>query len=295
MGFQSKGKAYDPLVSEETRDSQSSDGLESQEEKAGFLGHHFKRRPSRISSWARAAGKSLALINTVLLIAIIIVLSVSHNEKPDQCSEVECARMTSHYSPLLEDDADVIEYETRRFRGALEHQSIYKGTPNKALDEAWTVLTHMNNSGVPAEVIDRIGKSRIAVKYPESQGGQYDIGIEVFHHMHCLNIIRQYTYKEYYLYGELENRPKSFTDPEHIIRAHIDHCIEMLREVLLCQGDVGIITYNWVKPWGIYPDFSTEHKCRKLDKIVAWADKHALPDEDPEPDEDTVYLPGPPQ
>ncbi|KAI0100721.1 hypothetical protein F4776DRAFT_676446 [Hypoxylon sp. NC0597] len=294
MGFKSKEKAYDPLVSEETRNSQSSDGLESQEEKAAFLPRHFKRRSSRLAPWARAAGKALSVINTVLLITIIIVLSVSREEKA-QCSEVECARMTSHYSPLLEDDAEVIEYETRRFRGALEHQSIYKGTPNKALDEAWTVLTHMNNSGVPADVIDRIGKSRIAVKYPESQGGQYDIGIEVFHHMHCLNIIRQYTYKEYYLYGKPENRPKSFTDPEHIIRAHIDHCIEMLREVLLCQGDVGIITYNWVKPWGIYPDFSTEHKCRKLDKIVAWADKHVLPDEDPEPDEDTVYLPGPPQ
>ncbi|KAI1412369.1 hypothetical protein F5Y13DRAFT_200002 [Hypoxylon sp. FL1857] len=287
MGFQSKEQAYDPLVSEETRLSQSSDGLESQEEGKAMLARHFKRRSSRLAFWAKTGGRALAVINTILLIAIIVVLSISHDEKA-RCSEVECARMTSHYSTLLEDGADVIEYETRRFRGALEHQSIYKGTPNKALDEAWTVLTHMNNSGVPGEVIDRIGKSRIAVKYPESQGGQYDIGIEVFHHMHCLNIIRQYTYKEYYLYGERENRPNSFTDPEHIIRAHIDHCIEMLREVLLCQD-------NWVKPWGIYPDFSTEHKCRKLDKIVAWADKHALPDEDPEPDEDTVYLPGPPQ
>ncbi|KAI2464590.1 hypothetical protein F4781DRAFT_66371 [Annulohypoxylon bovei var. microspora] len=292
MGFQSKEKAYDPLVSDETRRSQSSDGLESQEEDRAMLSRHFKQRSSRLASWVRAGGKALTVVNTILLISIIVVLSLSHSES-GQCSEVECAAKTSQYSPLLEKDSGAIEYETRRFRGALEHQSVYKGTPNKALDEAWTVLTHMNNSGVGGDVIDKIGKSRIAVKYPESQGGKYDVGIEVFHHMHCLNIIRQYTYKEYYF--KPENRPNSFTDSEHIIRAHIDHCIEMLREVLLCQGDVGIITYNWVKPWGIYPDFSTEHKCRKLDKIMEWADKNALPSDDPEPDETTVYLPGPPQ
>lgn len=63
----------------------------------------------------------------------------------------------------------------------------------------------------------------------------------------------------------------------------------------MCQADVGIVTYNWVHPWGLYPDFSTEHKCRKFDKIVEWADKHALPDDDPEPDSETVWLSGPPQ
>ncbi|KAI1101411.1 hypothetical protein F4804DRAFT_316059 [Jackrogersella minutella] len=291
MGFQSSEKAYDPVASDETRVSHSSDGLESQEEDKAMLSRHFKKRTSRFSSWARASGRALAFVNTLLLITIIVVLAFSRRES--ECSEADCAAKVSYYSPLLEKDSGAIEYETRRFRGALEHQSVYKGTPNKALDEAWTVLTHMNNSGVSGDVIDRIGKSRIAVKYPESQGGQYDVGIEVFHHMHCLNIIRQYTYKEYYF--QPENKPNSFTDPEHIIRAHIDHCIEMLRETLLCQGDVGIITYNWVKPWGIYPDFSTEHKCRKLDKIMDWADKHALPVEDPEPDAETVYLPGPPQ
>jgi hypothetical protein len=121
----------------------------------------------------------------------------------------------------------------------------------------------------------------------------YDVGIEVFHHMHCLNIIRQYTRKDYYM--RPENRPLSFTDSEPVLRTHIDHCIEMLRQQLLCVADVGIVTYSWVKPWGLYPDFSTMHKCRKLDKIVAWADQNALPVDDPEPDETTVYLKVPPQ
>ncbi|KAI1802302.1 hypothetical protein F4811DRAFT_554920 [Daldinia bambusicola] len=290
MGFKSKETTYEPLVSDEIRFSQSSDSLESQEEKP-MLRRRFQRTTSRFASWVKTGSAVLAVINTILLVTIVVILSLYQHEK--ECSEIQCAAKTSYYSPLLEEDSGAIEYEVRRFKGALEHTSIYKGAPNKELDAAWEALTHMNNSGVSGEVIDRIGKSRDAVKYPDSQGGQYDVGIEVFHHMHCLNIIRQYTYKEYYF--RAENRPMSFTDSEPVIRAHLDHCIEMLREALLCHGDVGIITYNWVKPWGIYPDFSTQHKCRKLDKIVAWADKNALPAEDPEPDENTVWLPGPPQ
>ncbi|KAF3070827.1 hypothetical protein GL218_00216 [Daldinia childiae] len=289
MDFKSKEATYEPLVSDEARFSQSSDSLESQEGKP-MLRRSFQRS-SRLTSWAKASGTVLAVLNTILLLSIIAVLSLSKHEK--ECSEVQCAAKTSYYSPLLEEDAGAIEYEFRRFQGALEHRSIYKGTPNKELDAAWEEITHMNNSGVNGEVIDRIGKSRISVKYPESQGGQYDVGIEVFHHLHCLNILRQYTYKEYYF--RPENRPKSFTDSEPVMRLHLDHCIEMLREVLICHGDVGIITYNWVQPWGLYPDFSTYHKCRRLDKIVDWADKHALPAEDPEPDENTVWLKGPPQ
>ncbi|KAI8960875.1 hypothetical protein F5Y11DRAFT_349076 [Daldinia sp. FL1419] len=290
MGFQPKKPTYEPLASDEARFSQSSDNFESHEDKP-MLGRHFRRTSSRIASLAKASGTALALLNTILLVSLIAVVSLPRQEK--ECSERQCAAKTSYYSPLLEEDSGAIEYETHRFQGALEHQSIYKGTPNKALDAAWDELVHTNNSGVDGEVIDRIGKSRISVKYPESQGGKYNIGIEVFHHLHCLNIIRQYTYRDYY--NRSENRPLSFTDSEPIIRSHIDHCIEMLRQVLICHGDVGIVTYNWVHPWGLYPDFSTNHKCRKLDNIVAWADKNALPVDDPEPDENTVWLKGPPQ
>lgn len=46
----------------------------------------------------------------------------------------------------------------------------------------------MNNSIVTGDVLDRIGKSRMSVKYTEEQepGGKYFVGLEVFHHMHCL-------------------------------------------------------------------------------------------------------------
>lgn len=40
-----------------------------------------------------------------------------------------------------------------------------------------------------------------------------------------------------------ENRPLEFTDTALTVRLHVDHCIDMLRQVLMCQADVGCHTF----------------------------------------------------
>ncbi|KAK0753503.1 hypothetical protein B0T18DRAFT_312488, partial [Schizothecium vesticola] len=81
----------------------------------------------------------------------------------------------------------------------------------------------------------------------------------------CQNMIRKYTYLDYYL----PRNPKYWGDP--LMRTHIDHCIEMLRQVLMCSSDLGIITYNFVsfRPEA-WPDFNTVHQCRDVEKVVNW-------------------------
>ncbi|KAI4271112.1 MAG: hypothetical protein L6R38_006932 [Xanthoria sp. 2 TBL-2021] len=87
------------------------------------------------------------------------------------------------------------------------------------------------------------------------------------------NFIREYTHKDYY-----ESRSPSFTDPPEMVRTHVDHCIEILRQKLTCDADVGVITYNWVAvrdlPW---PNFNVLHKCRNFDGVVEWSKKHNAP------------------
>ena len=57
-----------------------------------------------------------------------------------------------------------------------------------------------------------------------------------------------------------------------------DHCIEMLRQKLTCDADVGIVTHTWVArretPW---PNFNTLHKCRNYAGVVQWSEKHQAP------------------
>ncbi|KAH6716956.1 hypothetical protein BKA61DRAFT_718630 [Leptodontidium sp. MPI-SDFR-AT-0119] len=56
-----------------------------------------------------------------------------------------------------------------------------------------------------------------------------------------------------------------------LLTQHADHCIDMLREVLMCQSDTGLITYHWVKNFSTpMPDFSTPHSCRDPEVVLRW-------------------------
>ncbi|KAK3933544.1 hypothetical protein QBC46DRAFT_275559, partial [Diplogelasinospora grovesii] len=108
---------------------------------------------------------------------------------------------------------------------------------------------------------------------PELGGGVAGL-VESFHQIHCLNLVRQYTYRDEYDYSALP----SFDGTPKLVRAHIDHCIEALRRFIMCVGDVTpyLIKVNPNRLSGEDPDFRTLHKCRKYDKLVDWIKENAV-------------------
>ncbi|KAF8812984.1 hypothetical protein BYT27DRAFT_7181937 [Phlegmacium glaucopus] len=202
-----------------------------------------------------------------------VALSVHFLEhRPEQLRGI-CLAQQSMYSPVY----DTIEYSTVRFNGSLDFPSPYRGFPTAALDQAWDRIT-TNNSLWPIRISDedlkKINKSGRPsnVKYKEIDGGGNMGSIEVFHQLHCLNMLRKSTYpNEYPEIQELWNtRPK-------FIRNHLDHCIEMIRQNLMCIADVGVISYDWVSGWEVpFPDFNTYHKCRNFDDILDWITSHRV-------------------
>ncbi|KAG1883827.1 hypothetical protein F4604DRAFT_1516758, partial [Suillus subluteus] len=51
-----------------------------------------------------------------------------------------------------------------------------------------------------------------------------------------------------------------------------DHCIEMIRQNIMCNADVKMITWDWVQGLDTpYPNFNTRHQCRNFEKILDWA------------------------
>jgi len=63
----------------------------------------------------------------------------------------------------------------------------------------------------------------------------------------------------------------------------IAHCLDILRQQLMCTVDVGVLGQVWFqpdesKPPGAFVDFNTMHKCRNFDAIRNWAEKHQLPE-----------------
>lgn len=67
----------------------------------------------------------------------------------------------------------------------------------------------------------------------------------------------------------------------------LDHCVDYLRQFIMCASDVTPVTSNWVLTHHTpHPDFNTMHKCRNFDKLLEWVEEHdngGVPRQTPNP------------
>jgi len=103
------------------------------------------------------------------------------------------------------------------------------------------------------------------------------IQLDVWHELHCLNDLRKLLYPE--AYGSLQSMtfPNGTIDREQPMFRHWDHCVDMLRQTLMCHADVSPIPFHINTPQNtaIIPRLETTHTCRDFDAIRAWAVEHA--------------------
>ncbi|KAI4196530.1 MAG: hypothetical protein LQ350_006513 [Teloschistes chrysophthalmus] len=168
---------------------------------------------------------------------------------------------------------------------------------------------------VSEEEVLRAGKTTEAIRIPERFGGGFLASVEVQHHLHCVvsslyffffcftdrpctpsilffnhsnevhqlnltptqNFLRKSLFSPAYYHPPSPHASLEFTDPPSTIATHQAHCVEMLRQFVMCHADVGIITHRWVeghpRP---YPDFNTWHKCRDFEGVLAWTKERAM-------------------
>ncbi|KAE9364266.1 hypothetical protein N431DRAFT_473862 [Stipitochalara longipes BDJ] len=80
--------------------------------------------------------------------------------------------------------------------------------------------------------------------------------VDVFHSIHCLYRIRNRL---------IAQHPKTTTD------GHTLHCVDYLREQIMCHGDIILqATDNFIG----FGDLSIGHQCRDHDALVSWTKKH---------------------
>ncbi|OJJ50082.1 hypothetical protein ASPZODRAFT_58964 [Penicilliopsis zonata CBS 506.65] len=120
---------------------------------------------------------------------------------------------------------------------------------------------------VPLSAVEQSGETSEVVRLPPSLGGGYLAWAEVSHQLHCVNMLRKAIYAEYY-----RNRTRDLQQDRHLVYKHlVDHCVDLLRQVLLCNADTGIQLHHWVKrnPTPV-PNGNTWHKCKDTESILAW-------------------------
>lgn len=262
--FGKNGTCYTPLGHEEDKNetvrNSSSDSFD---DKAPFYQEVSTTHIStlwKVFPW---------LVHLILLLSsttmFLAALSMRHGLSQN------CVRKLSSPSPALHLISD--EYETWRFNGSFDLPSPYKGPPSPAVDAAWGKIVDMGAMSISEEDFQKLNSSKHAVKLPKENGGGRMALFEFVHQIHCVRMFFQHTYPEYYK----EQYNYSLTNPNdwHL---HMDHCADLLRQKLMCDADVGVITYSWIKGHYIpHPNFNVQHKCRNFDTVLNWAIEHQAP------------------
>jgi len=147
--------------------------------------------------------------------------------------------------------------------------SIYQGPPTPKTEDAWNKLL---NAGIVT--LNQNEASRLlneTTPYREKPG-TFLAAIEVFHQLHCLNTIRRSHY------GTLPSLPLTPSHPDRAsadaaLARHVDHCIDALRQMIMCHGDTTMLPYDWDEEEKDYTiRFDALKRCRKFDQIWEWAD-----------------------
>ena len=171
---------------------------------------------------------------------------------------------------------------------------------------SFRILTYLSLVGISVITPDEADKLALPT-LPIPGTEKYLIELDVFHELHCLNRIRKVFYPERFgdklhalmdaegnvnrttntfrHWGELSGRllGQALASPSNIVYL-VDHCIDTIRQSLMCHADVAPVPFHIAEPpkgalgdIGIYPRLTTMHSCRNYNKVKDWALAHRAP------------------
>ncbi|KXH52320.1 hypothetical protein CNYM01_02136 [Colletotrichum nymphaeae SA-01] len=88
---------------------------------------------------------------------------------------------------------DVLEYEDVQFDNAFWKTSPYKGRPTPELEAKWKDLWYSLN---------KTSHGTSGDSWARTKPGYLLAGLEVFHNLHCLNLVRQFVHRSEFDYSD---------------------------------------------------------------------------------------------
>jgi len=133
---------------------------------------------------------------------------------------------------VIESDDSLFESPNpNRFRNAKK--------PDPKVHAAWEEFDTIRTFPITADDVRKLGKDpELTVKYPEEYGlgpDAYVAQLDIFHQIHCLNLLRHLAWAEY---GRDESHGKKPFSDLHWI--HVSHCTDILMQNIMCTGNMDV-------------------------------------------------------
>ncbi|PKY03303.1 hypothetical protein P168DRAFT_319831 [Aspergillus campestris IBT 28561] len=260
---------------------------ESDAERRHFLDKHEEFVPLAVHNNQRKWFQRVIIIQWIVMVIfslILITVPMSLRNRKNYWIPNEI------YSPVQ----DLIRYKTRVFdSGFGNHTTKYMGRPTKQNRQSWEDLYQAGISKIPLEQAAKLPVKTAPI--PEAPG-YYVVGIDVFHQLHCLNQLRLKVWGVDEPHGShgardtvgVEEEEEEEEDGLQDI-GHLDHCIDSLRQSLMCSSDISTIIWQWDTNTGTSrPHANVTHTCRDFDVIHQWALENQAPKWN-----QSIYVPDP--
>ncbi|CEJ87240.1 hypothetical protein VHEMI04349 [[Torrubiella] hemipterigena] len=221
-----------------------------------------RQTSSRWTSKSPRSFKQLIIGGYLVLTAICVFLGIENLRLQ--------AKLRNYHPDLFPSiaKANVFHGDSRPFSLTVAG-TVFAGEPSPELDAAWRDLLDNTTIRVSKEDLDYYNVTSL----PFADGSGYASEIFMTHELHCLKKIRQWVYKEHYF-----EHVQGFARNE--LARHINHCIETLRQGIMCRGDVSLATYTYLgnasyvkgvtaRTWGT-------HQCANFDAIMKWNRENAV-------------------
>ncbi|KAK3111430.1 hypothetical protein LTR53_013339 [Teratosphaeriaceae sp. CCFEE 6253] len=161
----------------------------------------------------------------------------------------------------------------------------FTGPPSAEIDAAWHDMIYGRYVKFTDLEVNKLNGDRgvpplLALPVSSNADSEYDLvpqigyygGPDMLHSLHCINGLRKHLDMDYYN-ASMPDLPKVY------VRMHIDHCLEQLRQAVLCHGDMTPVTLKPManedgKVWALLGETEREHTCRNGEELArAWIER----------------------
>ncbi|KAK3390366.1 hypothetical protein B0H63DRAFT_446489 [Podospora didyma] len=244
----------EPLLESEYQETDASSSSSSLDLQVSEKGHHqyqcqtcgtptTQPSSSRRWWWVKFGVAQLVLILCYTVVSLAVIQSTVDTESvPDIHAFAGLA----------------VRYKFRLYDNFVN--SPYGGEPTPASDAAWHTL--LNNMSVRVTAEELAAHGQTSVPLP---GGGYLAWLGVFHELHCVKMLRQWSWREHYF--------PNMTAHDHMHQmVHIDHCLDWLRNAAICRADTSALAvFKW-DPRMPHPMLNTHrvpHRCVDWDALMS--------------------------